>query len=92
MISLRSSVYWLVGAYSGGQVASTSISFNRSPLMSCVMWNRLGSSVSTGWTLMVTGLYFLPAYTASGVYAVGKLIVCAGVSKSIVHVSEGKRL
>ena len=34
---------------------------------------------------MVIGLYFLLAYMASGVYAVGKLMVCVRVSKSIVQ-------
>ena len=88
MISLHSSVYLPVGMYGGGWVVSTSISFSRSPLMG----NQLGSSVSTGWTLMVTGLYFLLAYMASRVLVVRKLMVCTGVSKSIIQVSEGKML
>ena len=92
MISLRSSVYQPVSVYGSGRVASIGISFSGSPLMLCVMRNQLGSSVSTGRTLIVTGLYFLPVYTASGVHTVGKLMVCVGVSKSIARVSEGKRL
>jgi len=92
MISLHSLVYWLVGTYGGGWVMSTGISFSRLPLMLHMMRNRLGSSVSTGQTLMAMGLYFLLVYMASGVHAVGKLIVHAGVSKAIIQISEGKML
>ena len=37
------------------------------PLMSRMMRNRLGSSVSIGLILRATGLYFFPAKMASGV-------------------------
>ena len=85
MTALHSSVYRPVGMYGGRQVERVSISFKGSPLISRVMQNLLGSSVSTGRTLMVTSLYFLPAKMASGV-----CVWCANnaarLSRNIVQV------
>ena len=39
------------------------------PLISQVIWNWLGSSISTGQTFSVTGLYFFPVNMASRVLA-----------------------
>src|SRR5258707_1477306 len=39
------------------------------PLISWVIQNQLGSSISTGWTFSATGLYFFPMNMASGGFA-----------------------
>ena len=85
MTALRSLVYRPVGVYGGGQVERVGISFKGSPLISWVMRNLLGSSVSTSQTLMATGLYFLPIKMASGV-RVWCASDAARLSRSIVQV------
>ena len=65
--ALHSSVYRLVSVYDSRRVERVGMSFSESPLISQVMQNLLGSSVSTGHTLMATSLYFLPTKMASRV-------------------------
>ena len=85
MTALHSSVYRPVGVYGSGRVERVGISFKGSPLILWAMQNLLGSSVSTGQTLMATGLYFLPAKMASGV-CMWCASDAAGLSRGIMQV------
>jgi len=63
------------------------MSLSGSPLISWVIWNQLGSSISTGQTFSVTSLYFFPMNMASGVLA-PKMVYTVGFGCNFHWVSS----
>ena len=79
-------VYRTVGMKSGGRGFSRGMSCRGSPLMSQMIQNRLGSSVSMGLILQATGLYFLLAKIASGVRVLRLNMGIGGSAESLCRV------